>query len=148
MATTMTRWHPLADFGDMRTRLDRLFGEAMGPPGEALGIWSPAIDVSKDDGHLVVRADVPGMKPEEIKVEVEDDVLTISGEHEETKEEKDKEYLRRERRYGSFRRSISLPREIDPEQIEARSNDGVLELRIPLPAQKAKSRVQITPKTG
>jgi HSP20 family protein len=77
--------------------------------------WTPAIDVVRDDGHLVVRADLPGIKPEEVKIEVEDDILTISGEHEERTEGKDDGYVRRERRYGSFSarsrfRPASMPR--------------------------------------
>ena len=104
-----------------------------------------AIDVVRDDGHLVVRADLPGIKPEEVKIEVEDDILTISGEHEERTEGKDYGYVRRERRYGSFSRSVALPGGVDAKKIEASTRDGVVEVTVPLPKEAAKEPVRITP---
>jgi HSP20 family protein len=95
-----------------------------------------------------VHADVPGMKPEEVKIEVEDDVLTISGEHEERKEQKDKRYVRRERRYGSFSRSIALPPDVDAGKIEAKTHDGVVEVTVPLPEEAKKEPITITPTAG
>ena len=89
--------------------------------------------MERDNGNLVVRADVPGIKPEEVKVEVEDDILTVSGQHEERREEKDKRFLRRERRYGWFTRSMALPAGVDPKKIKAKTRDGVVEVTIPCP---------------
>src|ERR1039458_7049823 len=101
MPGALTRWEPFAELGELRTRFDRMFDELTdGRQRE----WTPAIDVVRDNGSLVGRSDVPGIKPEEVKIEVEDDILTVSGVHEERKEEKDKHFLRRERRYGSFSR--------------------------------------------
>lgn len=97
MPGTLSRWEPFAELGELRTRFDRMFDELTGG-GERT--WMPAIDVERDNGNLIVRADVPGIKPEEVKIEVQNDILTVSGEHEEKTEEKDKHYLRRERRYG------------------------------------------------
>ena len=144
MAGAMTRWDPFAELGELRTRFDRIFDELTG--GHERG-WTPAIDVVRDDGNLVMRADIPGFKPEEVKIEVEDDILTVSGEHEESKEQKDKHYLRRERRYGSFSRAIALPPGVDAKAIEARTRDGVIEVTIPLPAKAKKETVTITPTT-
>jgi HSP20 family protein len=138
----LTRWEPFAELGELRTRLDRLFGE-LGEGQERA--WTPAIDVVRDNGDLVVRADVPGMKPEEVKIEIEDDILTVSGAHEETKEEKDKDYLRRERRYGSFSRSLALPPGVDAKKIKAKTHDGVVEVTIPLPKEPEKKRIEIKP---
>jgi HSP20 family protein len=107
--------------------------------------WTPAIDVVRDDGHLVVRADLPGIKPEEVKIEVEDDILTISGEHEERTDENDKDYVRRERRYGSFSRSLALPTGVDVKKITATTRDGVIEVTVPLPKEASKEPVRITP---
>ncbi len=129
MPGTPTRWDPLAELGELRSR----FG------------WTPAIDVVREDGHLVVRADLPGIKPDEVKIEVEDDILTVSGEHEERKEEKDKHYVRRERRHGSFRRSMALPAGTDPNKIRATTHDGVVEVTIPLPEEEKKETIRITP---
>jgi HSP20 family protein len=107
--------------------------------------WTPAIDVVRENGNLVVRADIPGIKPEEVKIEVEDDILTVSGEHEEHKEEKDKNYVRRERRYGSFSRSMTLPAGVEAKNIKAKTHDGVVEVTIPLPEEAKKETITITP---
>jgi len=136
-------WDPFSELGELRTRFDRLFGDLVDPRGGRT--WLPAIDVVRHDGNLVLRADVPGIKPEEVKIEVEDDILTISGEHEETSEETDKQYVRRERRYGSFSRSMTLPPGIDAKKIEATTHDGVVEVTIPLPKKAEKDTVKITP---
>ena len=141
MPATLTRWEPFAELGELRSRLDRMFGEL----GSREGAWTPAIDVERDNGNLVVRADAPGIKPEEVKIEVEDDILTISGSHEETKEEKDKDYLRRERRYGSFSRSLALPAGVEAKKIKAKTHDGVVEVTIPLPKAPETKKIEIKP---
>ena len=142
MAETLTRWDPFAELGELRTRFDRMFDGWLDGRERA---WTPAIDVVREDGHLVVRADLPGIKPEEVKIEVEDDILTVSGEHTESKEEKDSSYVRRERRYGSFRRSMALPGGVDAKKIEAKTHDGVVEVTIPLPTEAKQEPVTITP---
>jgi HSP20 family protein len=108
-------------------------------------VWTPAIDVVRDNGNLVVHAELPGIKPEEVKIEVEDDILTISGEHEERKEEKDKQYVRRERRYGSFSRSMALPPGVEAKKIKAKTHNGVVDVTIPLPKEAKREAVKITP---
>jgi HSP20 family protein len=142
MPGTLTRWDPFTELGELRTRFDRLFDEWLDGRERA---WTPAVDVVREDGHLVVRADLPGIKPEEVKIEVEDDILTVSGEHRESKEEKDKHYVRRERRYGSFSRSMTLPKGITVKDIKAETHNGVVEVTIPLPEQPKKETVTITP---
>ena len=117
MPGTLTRWEPFAELGELRTRFDRMFDELVdGRQRE----WTPAIDVVRDNGNIVVRADVPGIKPEEVKIEVQDDILRVSGSHEERKEEKDKHFLRRERRYGSFSRTMALPAALRPRRSRPR----------------------------
>ena len=145
MPGTLTRWDPFAELGELRSRFDRLFDERLDGRERAL---TPAIDVVREGGHLVVRADLPGIKPEEVKIEVEDDILTISGEHTESVEEKDENYVRRERRYGSFSRSMALPVGINAKQIKAKTHDGVVEVTIPLPKEAKKEAVRITPAAG
>ena len=142
MAGTLMRWDPFSELGELRSRFDRLFDEWLDGRERA---WTPAIDVVREHGHLVVRADIPGIKPEEVKIEVEDDILTVSGEHTESKEQKDKHYVRRERRYGSFSRSMALPAGVDAKKIEAKTHDGVVEVTIPLPKAAKKEPVRITP---
>src|SRR5512146_2410090 len=89
MPGALTRWEPFAELSELRTRFDRVFDDILDGRGRR---WTPAVDVIHDEGKLVVRADVPGIKPEEVKIEVEDDILTVKGEHEERKEEKDKDF--------------------------------------------------------
>jgi len=142
MPGTLTRWDPFAELGELRSRFDRMFDEWLDGRERA---WTPAVDVVREDDHLVVRADLPGITPEEVKIEVEDDILTISGEHEERKEEKDTDYVRRERRYGSFSRSMALPGGVDAKEITASTRDGVVEVTVPLPKEAIKEPVRITP---
>ena len=145
MAHTITRWEPFAELADMRSRFDRLLGDlADGRDRE----WIPAVDMIRDNGNLVVRAEVPGIKPEEIDIKVDAGMLTISGKHEEATEEKDKEYVRRERRYGAFSRTMALPEGVDPKKIKATTTDGVLEIKVPLPKEAASEPVTITPTAG
>src|ERR1019366_9726316 len=142
MPGTLTRWSPFAELGELRSVFDRMFDE---PTDGRLHAWTPAIDVVRENGSLVVRADIPGIKPEEVKIEVEDDILTVSGEHEEHKEEKEENFLRRERRYGSFCRSMALPPGVEAKKIKAKTHDGVVEVTIPLPKEAKKETVRITP---
>ena len=145
MASTLTRWDPFAEFAELRTRFERLFEDLEGRDRA----WTPAVDVVRDNGHLVLRADVPGIKPEEISIEVDDGILTVSGKHEETKEETDQDYVRRERRYGAFTRRLPLPEGVDPRKIKASTKDGVLEVTIPLPKEVTMQEpVTITPTIG
>lgn len=144
MATLMRR-QPLADFAGLHDQLDRVFERVAGGRG-----YAPAIDIVREDDAIVVKADVPGIAPDEVKIKAENGILTISGEHEQTDEERtdDDRFLRRERSYGFFSRSLALPEGVDPEAIAAHTRDGVLEVRIPLPDQPQKKTVEITPKAG
>jgi HSP20 family protein len=151
MAETPVRWQPFAELGELRTRMDRLFEDLwdrQGNAGVAGRTWSPAVDVVHENGNLVLRADVPGIKPDEVKIEVENDILTVSGSHEEKKETKDKRFLRRERRSGSFARSMTLPAGVDAKQIKAKTHDGVVEVTIPLPKEEQPEKVTIKATAG
>jgi HSP20 family protein len=149
MRTSLIRWSPFAELDDLPRQMEEIFAEIAGEPRMASDderTWAPAVDVHRDDGKLIVRADLPGFKPEEIKVEFEGDTLTVSGEHEESSEEKERDFLRRERHYGAFRRSLVLPAEVDRDAIEAVSHDGVLEVSVPMPPEKdPAARRVITP---
>ncbi len=142
MPGALTQWDPLAELGELRSRFDRMFGELRDGRER---MWTPAIDVLRENGNLVLRADVPGITPEEVKIEVEDDILTVSGTHEESTEKKDEHYVRRERRYGSFSRSMALPAGVKADKITATTKDGVVEVTIPLPKEAKKETVKITP---
>jgi HSP20 family protein len=146
MERGMTRWSPLSDLSDFRGRLEQLFDEGGIGGGRTL---TPRLDVIEGDGELVLKVDLPGIKADDVELEVENDVLRVSGSHTEEKEEKDERYLRRERRTGSFPRSLALPKGVDPEAIEASSEDGLLEVHVPLPEREREpARVEVKAKGG
>jgi len=142
MPRPLARGDPIAELSELRTRFDRAF-DALNEGIERR--WMPAIDVVREDSTLVVRADIPGINADEVKIEIEDDILTISGEHEQHTEEQYKHYVRHERRCGSFSRSITLPADVDANKITATTHDGVVEVTIPLPEESKKEKIEITP---
>jgi HSP20 family protein len=115
--------------------MEQLFEETFGRPWRQLapteGTWLPAMELFERDGKFVVRTELPGMKREDITVEVTDHTLTIAGERKAEKEVKEKDYYRCERSYGSFRRAITLPATVDKAQIAATYKDGMLEITLP-----------------
>jgi HSP20 family protein len=141
----VVRWDPVRELdslqGDMNRLFDRFFeGRA------ANGIsrrWIPAMDLVETDDHLVLRGDLPGMTEDDVDIEIKDNVLTVSGERKTESEDKGEGYHRVERSFGSFSRSLTLPSGIDPEKVEAGFEKGVLEVRIPKPAEAKPTRVQI-----
>jgi HSP20 family protein len=140
MASALSRRGSYFDLADLRGLIDRAF-----EGGTAEG-WRPAIDVVKEADAIVLHADIPGMKPDEVSVDVDGDVLTISGSHEESTEREEGDYIRRERRAGSFSRSLTLPAGVSADDIEATVEDGVLEVRVPVPAAREKKSISITPR--
>ena len=145
MATELTEWRPFSDFAELRHRLDQAFRDLS--EGAQHGGWSPSVDVVRKEDQLVLRADLPGIKPDEVKIDVEGDVLTVSGEHQEESEEKKEHYMRRERRYGSFSRSMVLPKGAQADDVEAKCEDGVLEVTIPVPKAEEKQKIEVKSKT-
>ncbi len=137
-----TRWEPFTELADLRHRFERALEDMTVGPHRG---WTPAIDVERREDALIVHADVPGFDPDEVRVEIQDDVLTIRGDHEETKEEREKDFVRRERRMASFARAMSLPSGVDAKDVKARTHDGVLEVTIPLPKRSDAETVTIKP---
>jgi len=129
----------------MEKRLSNVIERAIGVPNgekkEAISVaeWSPVVDITEDEKEYVIKAEIPEMKKEEIKINVHDDVLSVSGERKYEQEEKGKKYHRVERSYGSFMRSFTLPEDADGSKIAAEYKDGVLKLHLPK-TDKAKSK--------
>lgn len=115
---SMVRWNPYREFA----ALDHALNGGR--------VWRPALDVVENDDAYIVRASLPGLKAEDIDVNIEDDVLTIKAEHSEENEESDENYLMRERTYGSYRRSVRLPSGVDGDNTTAQFEDGVLTLTL------------------
>ena len=140
MARSMTLWEPFTDLAELRARIDRAFVDFTDSEARA---WAPPMDVIREDGELVMRADVPGIRPEEIDVEVQGDQLTVSGKHSEEHEVSDDHYMRRERRSGAFMRSLRLPDGCDASKIKAETHDGVLEIHIPVVEKPEPSKIAV-----
>ena len=129
---TLDRWEARGFSPD--TQLNRLFHDLFGPathPEQNLTAWAPAVDIYEGEQELVVKADLPEVKPEELDIRVENNILTIRGERKFEKKVDEKNYLRVERAYGSFARSFSLANTVNSEAIKADYKDGVLTLTIP-----------------
>ena|SRR5205809_3344415 len=121
-----------APLSRIRNQIDRLFEDPFDwlvPTGMAG--WSPAVDIYEDEDHITLKAELPGMKREDIAVSVVGDVLTLSGERKGEEEQEEGDFYRSERFYGKFERSFTLPQAVDPQKIEATYKDGVLSVRCP-----------------
>lgn len=133
----LNRWNPFKETEDLQNRVARLFGLAPVRAGnggqEAMTVteWAPAVDIVEDDKEWLVKADLPEVKKEDVKVTVEDGVLTLTGERKFEKEEKNRKYHRVERAYGSFLRSFMLPDGADAAKVTAEFKDGVLKVHLP-----------------
>ena len=128
-------WDPIQELNELQNRLSNLFGRTSLRPGNgeeslAPADWAPAVDISEDDKEFLIKAELPGLKREDVKVTVEDGVLCISGERKTEKEEKNKKFHRVERSYGSFFRSFTLPEGADATKVNAEFTDGVLNVRL------------------
>jgi len=127
---TLMRWAPWQELESMNRQMSRLLDD--GKAGSAVeGQWAPSVDIRETEDALLVQAELPGIDKKDVKVEVHDGVLTLSGERRYEKDVKEENVHRVERAYGSFSRSFSLPSKIDGEKVEAHMKDGVLEVRLP-----------------
>jgi HSP20 family protein len=151
----IVRWEPLRELTTLQNEMNRLFGSVFDTPpqgnGGTLRRWMPAMDLVETADHFVLRADLPGMSEEDVNIEVEERVLTISGERKAEQAESKDGYHRVERAFGSFSRSLTLPEGVDTEAVSASFDRGVLEVRIPKPEQRKPRKISIgvgdSPKT-
>ena len=143
---TIVRWEPLRELGTLQTEMNRLFNTVFDSPGGNGGTlrrWMPAMDLLETGDHFVLRADLPGMGEEDVSIELEDSTLTISGERRTEHEDTQEGYYRVERASGSFQRSLTLPKGVDPEAVTAGFDRGVLEVRIPKPEARKPRKIAI-----
>ncbi len=136
-------WNPFRQLTNLRDEIDRLFESPLSGFGELtqpfMGGWMPAVDLFEDKDNFVLKAELPGMKKEDIEVSVHEGVLTISGERKEEKEHKDAESYRAERFFGRFHRTVSLPTAVAAEKVAAGYKDGILTVTRPK-AEEAKPK--------
>jgi HSP20 family protein len=129
---------------DMARMMNTYFGPSpFGTAGNGSSAWLPPVDITESEDALLLAFDLPGLKEEEIQVELDDNVLTVSGERVRNDEVRQDDYVRYERRFGSFSRSVALPAGVKDDQIEAAYENGVLRIRVPKPEQYKPKRIQV-----
>lgn len=135
------RYEPLWGIDTFRRDMDRLFDSFFGhgPSEEYATLWAPAVDIEETKDSVVIRAEIPGMNKEDIKIQTVGDALVITGERKHESEEKDRHFHRVERAYGKFQRMMQLPVEVESDKAKASYKDGVLEIIFPK-SEKAKAR--------
>jgi HSP20 family protein len=144
----LIRWEPVRELNTLQSEMNRLFNNLFdaplpnGPTGTRR--WLPPMDLVETDDDFVLSADLPGLSEGDVNIELEDNVLTISGERKSKHEENKQGYYRVERASGSFSRSLTLPEGVDPEAIKASFDNGVLEVRIPKPEERKPRKVAIS----
>ncbi len=152
MARELTVWRPFReltpfrDFERMRSEMDRLWNSFFerGPlRGEEGAEWLPSLDVAETKNEIVVKAEVPGLEPKDIDISLSEGLLTIKGEKKQEREEKEENYHLVERSYGSFTRSIRLPKEVQSDKINASYKNGVLKVVLPKSEEAKKKEVKI-----
>jgi len=137
-------WEPFRELVTMRDDVDHLFDTFFGRENENYdNYWRPAIDIEENNGNLMVKAEIPGMSKEDIKVSVKDNLLTISGERKRENESKGKTFYRVERCHGQFRRIIRLPAEVDADKVKASYKDGVLHVILPKPESMKPKQIDV-----
>ncbi|HSE57419.1 MAG TPA: Hsp20/alpha crystallin family protein [Nitrospiraceae bacterium] len=140
----LVRWDPFRELEEMSDRLNRVFGrpataKSDGKETMTVADWTPSVDISETDGEYLIKAELPEVKKDDVKITLEEGVLSIQGERKHEKEEKNKKFHRIERAYGRFVRSFVVPDYVDESKIKAEYQDGVLHLHLPK-SEKAKPR--------
>jgi HSP20 family protein len=146
----LIRWEPVRELNTIQNEMNRLFNTFFeanpgnGGAGSALRRWIPPMDLVETEDDFVLRADLPGLSEGDVNIELEDNILTVSGERKAEHEERKEGYYRVERASGSFSRSLTLPEGVNPEAVRASFDRGVLEVRIPKPEQRKPRKVAIS----
>lgn len=148
MIMTLVRWNPLREVPVLQNRINRLFDDFF--PDGALegfrgltGTWDPVVDIFDTENATVIKADLPGIKKEDITINMEGNVLSVSGQRNVDDEVKKENYYRRERSFGMFKREFTMPITVDVEKIKAEFKDGVLRIEIPKPEEKKPKSIAV-----
>ena len=144
--TVLTRWEPFREFSTLQDRMNRLFRETQGNSQDESLIsssFAPAVDVYEDEHNVTLKIEVPGIDEKDIDVRVENNTLTVHGERKIEKEEKEENYRRVERQYGSFTRTFNLPATVDAEKVQADYDKGVLKITLPKKAEAKPKQIKV-----
>jgi HSP20 family protein len=145
--TVIARWDPFREFSTLQDRMNRLFRESYGPEGRDESLttsqFAPPVDVYEDEHNVVLKVEVPGIDEKDIDVRVENNVLTVHGDRKVEKEEKEENFRRIERQYGSFTRTFTLPSTVDAERIQADYDKGILKIVLPKKAEAKPKSIKV-----
>jgi HSP20 family protein len=143
--TVLTRWDPFREFSTLQGRMNRLFRDSYGEHDEALttSTFAPPVDVYEDEHNVTLKIEVPGIDEKDIDVRIENNTLTVHGERKFEKEEKEENFRRVERQYGSFTRSFTLPNTVDTESIHANYDKGILKIELAKKAEAKPKQIKV-----
>ncbi len=149
--TVLTRFEPFRDFANLQDRINRVFRESYGDGRDeslTTSSFAPAVDVYEDEHHVTLKIEVPGIDEKDIDVRIENNTLTVHGERKIEKEEKEENYRRVERQYGSFTRTFTLPNTVDAEKVSANYDKGVLKIALPKKAEAKPKQIKVNVGSG
>jgi len=145
--TVLTRWYPYRELNTLQERVNRLFHESFSNEGRdeslATSSFAPAVDVYEDEHNITLKIEVPGIDEKDIDVRIDNNTLTVHGERNIEKEEKEENFRRIERQYGSFTRSFTLPSSVDVGQVSADYNQGVLKIKLAKKAEAKPKQIKV-----
>jgi len=145
--TVLTRWEPFREFATLQDRMNRLFRESYNENQDqslTTSSFAPAVDVYEDEHNVTLKIEVPGIEEKDIDVRIENNTLTVHGERKIEKEEKEENYRRVERQYGSFTRTFNLPTTVDAEKVSANYDKGVLKISLPKKAEAKPKQIKVS----
>jgi HSP20 family protein len=142
--TTLVRWEPFRELASLQSEMSRWMNGVLEGNGRTTQSWVPAVDVWETPTEVVYAFDLPGIPEDAITIEVNDETLSVSAEREKTEETNENGFYRFERRYGTFARAVGLPQGVDQEQISARYENGVLEIRVPKPEEQKPRKIELS----
>jgi HSP20 family protein len=145
--TMITRWDPFREFVTLQDRMNRLFRDPRGPVGQDESLtttaFAPPVDVYEDEHNITLKIEVPGIDEKDIDVRIENNTLTVHGERKFEKEEKEENYRRVERQYGSFTRTFSLPNTVNHDNVQADYDKGVLKIKLAKKAEAKPKQIKV-----
>ena len=144
--TVLTRWEPFREFSTLQDRMNRLFRESYNENQDqslTTSSFAPAVDVYEDEHNVTLKIEVPGIEEKDIDVRIENNTLTVHGERKMEKEEKEENFRRVERQYGSFTRSFTLPTTVDAEKVSANYDKGMLKIALPKKAEAKPKQIKV-----
>jgi HSP20 family protein len=144
----LVKFNPWREMPTLHSRMNRFFDDPFFridrmADDDSMGMWNPVVDLYEKDDHFVIKAELPGVDKNDIKVDLKDRVLTLSGERTYDNEVKEENYYRKERSYGKFQRAFTLPADVDSDKIKAEFKDGVLQVEVPKPEEQKSKQVTI-----